>query len=261
LFLLALTGCPGATTTPTLTPVTGILVRADALVSGIGCGTRDDQIYRYAAVITQHDAATNTEITQQEIGGVFDCFADAAFRQLLPGTDGKLSFNVQIYAFNFASYTTQNTNGQLDTDAPKGDATDWNKLQNYDPTYSTSCTATQQENVEVLAVCDPLTKGRRKASLSIDTSAFPAATAGVTLACDVAYATVQGTFSTGTTTGDLPSVKCPAPIVVAHADAPATYDVKLRLLDAASRQIATVQCRATTAPRAQIVAICDPADL
>ena len=131
LLFVVLTGCPGTDTATTLTPVTGILVRADALVSGIGCGMRDDQVYKYAAVITQR-GDSGQEVTQHitadptsaGIGAVFDCFADGAFRQLLPGTDGTLSFIVEIYAFNYTAYTAQNTNGKLDRDAQTSDAWD-----------------------------------------------------------------------------------------------------------------------------------------
>jgi hypothetical protein len=187
------------------------------------------------------------------IGGVFDCFADGAFRQLQTGSDGTLSFRVQIYAFDYASYTAQNANGQLDQAA-----TDWDSLQKFNPTYQTTCTATQQVNVEVLAVCEPLTSAGT--SFRIDTSHF-ATTLGVDLGCNVAYSSVQGSFKTGTTTGDLPSVACPQPIVVSSAQAPATYDMDLRLLDAAQppRVVATVHCHASTKPRTQTVAVCDPA--
>jgi hypothetical protein len=260
LTFVVLTGCPGTPTTTALTPVTGILVRADALVSGVGCGTRDDQIYRYAAVITQRDPNdASKEVTQRDpnaggIGAVFDCFADGAFRQLLPGTDGSLSFIVEIYAFSFAAYNTQNASGRLDHDA-----TDWDALQAYEPTYRTTCSATQQENVEVLAVCGPLQKGQTT-SFRVDTTHF-ATSLGVDLQCGQAYSTVQGTFTNGSTKGDLPSVTCPSAILVSSAQAPATYDLDLRLLDGETppNNVATVHCRATTAKRAQVVAVCDPA--
>ena len=46
--------CAGTTTTATTyTPITGVLVRSDGLLTGIGCGTRDDQVFKYAAVVTQ----------------------------------------------------------------------------------------------------------------------------------------------------------------------------------------------------------------
>jgi len=237
-----------------LTPVTGILVRADALVSGIGCGTRDGQIYKYAAAITQVDQFGQNEVSQR-IGGVFDCYADGAFRQLSPGTYGSLSFLVRIYAFDRASYLAQDMSGSLE-----GNATDWDRLQAYNPTYKTTCTATQQQNVEVLAVCPPLS-APPETTIQIGTGEFPTSE-GISLQCKGAYATVQGSYTAGDASGDLAPVSCPDPLVLHRPNAPATYDFALRLLDTSMppRSVAKVHCRASTTPRANAVAVCDPAE-
>jgi hypothetical protein len=252
--ILGLAGCAGAASGTALTPVTGILVRADALVSGIGCGTGDGQVYKYAAAITQVDQSTHKHVSQH-LGGVFDCYADGAFRQLLPGTDATLSFSVQIYAFDRAAYLAQDAQGSLERDA-----SDWDRLQAYYPTYFTTCTATQQQNVEVLAVCPPLS-APPETKIQIDTMSFPT-TAGISLECNGAYSTVQASYTTGDTSGDLTPVSCPAPLIVHRPRAPATYLFTLNLLNASMppRLVAKVHCHAATTPRADAVAVCDPAE-
>ena len=250
LFFVA--ACAGTSSTTALTPVTGILVRADALVAGIGCGTGSGQIYRYAAVVTQlpdNGGGPDAEQPVAGAGGIFECYADAAFRQLQPGPYGKLSFVVEIYAFSKAAYDAQNAGGALDRAAAGG----WGQLQTFRPTYKTSCTATQQENVEVLAVCGPLSGSQ----VRVDTARF-ASTAGVDISCNAAYATVEATYRTGEETGTLPRVTCPAPVLIRPAQAPAAYQIDLRLLDASDAGVATAHCRASTLPGTQVTASCDP---
>jgi hypothetical protein len=122
-------------------------------------------VYRYAAVVTQvHgpdggavdptiDAAsfggTETEVTV--VAGTFACFADGTFTNLV--TTAGPWFKVHVYAFN---KKTWDTNGNKVV----GDANDpinaFALLRNDGATWVTECTATQQQNIEVLAVCAPL---------------------------------------------------------------------------------------------------------
>ncbi len=256
LALAGMTACGATTTTTTaFTPITGVLVRSDALVSGFGCGTRPDQIYKFAAVVTQGNETLT--IGGVGVGLLSDCFADAKFANLVAGPDGTLSFAVQIYAFSKEAYLAQQQRG-LDTAV-----TDWSKLQKFRPTYKTSCRATQQQDVEVLAVCDPLRSGG-PASIRIDTTQFPTATGG-TLKCQDQgkpkdYATVQAFYSVNGAPGELAPVTCPEPVVVTPAAAPATYTLDLVLVDLTGvRVVGTVRCTATTIPGLESTATCTPA--
>ena len=254
--LAGMVACAGTTTTTTAyTPITGVLVRSDALVSGIGCGTQPDQVFKYAAVVTQGNQTLT--IGGTGVGMISDCFADAKFANLVAGPDGTLSFTVQIYAFSQESYLAQQAKG-LDLAA-----TDWTQLQKFQPTYKTSCRATQQQDVEVLAVCAPLHSGGA-ASVRIDTTQFPTAT-GATLKCldqgkPKDYATVQAFYSVNGIAGELAPVTCPEPVVVTPAAAPATYTVDLQLVDPTGvKVVGSVRCSATTIPGLESTATCTAA--
>jgi hypothetical protein len=250
--------CSGTTSTAgTYTPITGVLVRSDALVSGIGCGTRSDQVFKYAAVVLLDGQTLNVGGTG--VGVLSDCFADAKFANLPARPDGTLAVTVQIYGFSQQSYLAQQAKG-LDLAV-----TDWTKLQTFQPTYKTSCEATQQQNVEVLAVCNPLRSGG-PATVRIDTTQFARASGDPLLCKDAAgkpkdYTTVQAFYSVGGTAGELSHVDCPAPIVVSPAAAPATYTLDLQLVDPTGvKVVGTARCHATTIPGLETTATCDPAE-
>jgi hypothetical protein len=250
----ALAACAGtAATTTGYTPVTGVLVRADALVSGIGCGTGDTQVYKYAAVVTQ-GATTATNTSGAPAGGVYDCFADAKFANLQAGPDGTLSFTVQVFAFDKRAFDAQNANGAL-----TGDSAGWDRLQGHTPTFKTSCSATQQAGVEVLAVCAPLQTGG-PGTIRLETTGFTRGDGGA-LACGTDYKSVKAFFKAGEDTGDLAPVDCPAPIVFDKAKAPASYAIDVQLLDPTGTAGAgTARCRATTTPGLETKADCDPVE-
>ena len=251
--------CSGtASTAGIYTPITGVLVRSDALVSGIGCGTKSDQVFKYVAVVLLDGQTLNVGGTG--VGLVSDCFADAKFANLPARPDGTLTVTVQIYAFSQQSYLAQQAKG-LDLAA-----TDWTQLQKFSPTYKASCEATQQQNVEVLAVCNPLRAGG-PATVRIDTTQFASASdAGTPLLCKNAqgkpqdYTTVQAFYSVGGAAGELSHVDCPDPIVISPAAAPATYTLDLQLVDPTGvRVVGTARCHATTIPGLETIATCDPA--
>ncbi len=252
-----LAACAGtAATTTAYTPITGVLVRSDALVSGIGCGTRGDQVFKYAAVVTQGNQTLTVGATG--VGTLSECYADAKFANLVAGPDGTLSFTVEIFAFSQESYLAQRARG-LDLAV-----TDWTQLQKFQPTYRTSCRATQQQDVEVLAVCNPLRSGG-PASIRIPTTQF-STTIGTTLACKDAqgkpkdYTKVQAFYSVGGVAGELSQVDCPDALVVTPAAAPATYTLDLQLVDPTGvRVVGTVRCTASTIPGLESTASCTPA--
>ena len=141
---LALAACSDTTTTSSsISPVTQVIVRADALLSGHGCGADDAQVFKYAATIIAAD--------QKPAGaGVYDCFADATFSNLTGSSTSVYTFTLRIQAFNAKTYTA---NAAAIADAvARSDAGALDGLA----TSKTACAATQQPNVQVLAVCDPL---------------------------------------------------------------------------------------------------------
>src|SRR4051794_11548587 len=135
--------CSGTDATTGITPITGIQIRADALVAGRGCGRDPGQVYKYTAIVTYQTtgavAATAT----------YDCFADGEFQNLPASRTGDFAFVVKIFAYNTAAYEAQ-------AGAISAIGSDPASFANLAPTWSSACTATQQSNIEVIAVCDPL---------------------------------------------------------------------------------------------------------
>ncbi len=260
--LVGLVGCSGtAPATNLYTPITGVLVRSDALVSGIGCGTRDDQVYKYAAVVTQ--GTQTLQISGIGVGMLADCFADAKFANLLAGPDGTLSFSVQIYGYSQKAYVAAQAKGLT-----SATAMDFAQLQAFAPTYATSCRATQQQDVEVLAVCDPL-RLAASASIRVETAQFATGAGNGPLLCQDAagkpkdFTRVQAfATSDGNVTGVHVNGDCPAALDISPVVAPATYALSLDLLDpTGARVVGTVRCHADTRPGLETVATCEPATL
>jgi hypothetical protein len=162
----ALVACATSSTTlPVFPPITGIVIRSSSLVAGIGCGTGDDQVYRYAAVVTFAPTEGGTPSTTS-FTNIFDCFTDGVFENL-PADNGNLNFDVSIYAYNFKDYGPATAAAPMgaglppDLACPPGNdatgcvpaTTPLTDDQKKDATWTTLCTATQQAGVPVLAVC------------------------------------------------------------------------------------------------------------
>lgn len=258
--LLAALACGSTPVSSPLAPVTGIVVRSDSLVAGFGCGTKPEQIFRYAAVVIDQNG-------QAVAGATYDCFSDGSFVNLL-GTDGgadggQLDFTVQVFAFNKDAYAQSSAQIEAAVASPE-------QLALLNPTWTTACRATQQTNIEVLAVCGPLTPGQG-ARVRVDTATFPRQSGGNAL-CDRVggdggdYLQVVGSFTVNDAPADAGadlSVSCPAPLRITHADAPAAYTLQLRLLSRYGRGdggsvIGKTTCRAQTKPGLEVVAACDP---
>jgi hypothetical protein len=201
-----------------LTPITGIVVRADELTAGHGCGTGPDQIYKYVGVV-QIPADAGPRLNLDFVAaGVSDCYADLSFTNLCTyGPTASNAYLVSVYAYTAAAWNGLVNAGDAGVDAapsPSGDASldaetdapsdggapsdagapvasaespaelipsdiDASDTQNYcttpnspslfpgvllgdlasTATWSTTCTATQQSDIAVLAQCAlPLTK-------------------------------------------------------------------------------------------------------
>lgn len=149
-------GCTTDTTTITLPPITGIIVRSESLIAGRGCGTGPTEVYKYAAVVVNADG-------NNLAGGVYDCFADGVFANLPASDAGSLTFSVYIYAYDQAQYLQDDSNGGTIESAASTPSLGpvpldggGLALDSLPATWRTTCAATQQSNIEVLAVCLPL---------------------------------------------------------------------------------------------------------
>lgn len=132
-------------TTP-YTPFTGIRVAAGPLFAGYACGLGPGQIYKYAVIVRA--GATDGAPASADIvaANVYDCDTDAAF-QNLPGSG---TYSVQIDAYDAASFPSDLA-CTVTACAPPTAGTDFGT-----PTWTTTCTATQEQGDNSLVVCSPL---------------------------------------------------------------------------------------------------------
>ncbi|HEX3769359.1 MAG TPA: hypothetical protein VHV30_00775, partial [Polyangiaceae bacterium] len=156
--------CTDDTTTLPYTPITGIIIRSQALAAGIGCGTSTDGkpvIYRYVATLTYlppDDAALPASCQSYSLANVFDCFADGAFENL-PDQCGS-TYNIDIYAYTFDGYAQAKLPASI-TCPPGVDAcapapTSLSAAQRAAATWMTTCTGTQMSGSPVEATCQAL---------------------------------------------------------------------------------------------------------
>lgn len=159
----ALAACSTGATTPPVPPITGIEIRADALIGGLGCGTQPGQVYRYVAILldTTNSAAPNGIVLSAQS---YDCFADAIFSNLNATANGGYTFRMLVYLYDLPTYTAD----QASIKAGLAKIATWdgapppnfvNPFSTIAASWTTSCTATQTANIEALAVCDPLVSG------------------------------------------------------------------------------------------------------
>ena len=65
-----------------MTPTTGVLVRAEQLTRGRGCGSAASNVYKYAVVVFGYasgPAGDRASYTFPLVGNIYDCFADGEF--------------------------------------------------------------------------------------------------------------------------------------------------------------------------------------
>ncbi len=140
--------CTSGTTQPAIPPITAISISSERLARGIGCGVEPTQIYRYAAVVVDGNGVIVAAT-------VSDCFADATFTMLSASADGSFTYTLFVYAYDKGLYDQNEPTILMAVDDANS-----NHVNEFDPipaTWTTTCTATEQGNVEVLAACDPLT--------------------------------------------------------------------------------------------------------
>lgn len=270
--------CGSAGASDTLPPITGVIVRAESLTTGRGCGRGPEQVFKYAAVLLGKSSATTFD--RFIAGNVYDCFADGLFVDL-PASGGSFDYKVQIYAYNEAAFTSA---GAASLAAKAQTVTD---LKTTNPTFTTTCNAVQIDLVQTLAVCKPLSLGTG----GIDTTPVPTATAQVVLStesfagpdggvlrCDADYAVVRSRYSVviGGKRGALSQpvdTRCGvfddkgnagfATITIPSASAPAQYDFDIALVTGVGGAGTTsvrgeTTCTAGTSPGLTSSAVCKP---
>lgn len=135
-------------------PTTGIILRAESLTTGRGCGASPTQLYKYAVIVFGYKGGDPTDFrsySEPVVGSTYDCFSDGTFVDLV-AKNGSSTFRMEVYAFNKPAYSASR-----DTIDRAGASAD--PLRAASPTWTTECTATQQQQVLALAACSPLKPG------------------------------------------------------------------------------------------------------
>lgn len=154
--------CSGSSST-SLPPTTGILIRAETLTAGHGCGEGPTQLFKYAVVVFAYGgeaAGPPTERTSYNkfvTSNVFDCYTDGAFISL--PTDGNTSFRLEVFAYNRTQYEEGHEHIKAAAGVRPSDSVAGALRDQTTPTWTTECTATQQQQVQALASCEPLAPG------------------------------------------------------------------------------------------------------
>ncbi len=246
---LSLAACTTDTGVVGLVPVTGIVVRSSSLVAGFGCGPGLTQVFKYAVVVTSADG-------QSSWGGLYNCFADAEFVALPSSDAGTYVFRVDVYAFNAASAAVTD----LDAGAPAANAAPDVATLAANATWVAHCSATQQPNVEVLAVCGSLVPGTAKASATLDTSSFPRSNGE--RRCNVGYKTVQVSYPAfGSTPAGTKTATCPAPITLDGIPVPSVLDLGVTLTVFNGEPGGTTTCHAAAGAVGAAAVSCDDVTL
>ena len=159
--------CSGSGSSTGIPPITGIVIRAETLTNGRGCGRGPAQLYKYAAIVygyTDGPADVKGSYRTPVTAGVYDCFADGTFVEL-PQTGGSSTFRLDVFAYSEPAYAA--ASATIEGAGTNGDA-----LRTTNPTWTTVCTATQLRDVQALAVCDPLVSGLAPSSVLLRTGVF-----------------------------------------------------------------------------------------
>ncbi len=284
--------CSGSSSTSGIPPITGIVVRAETLTTGRGCGPGPTQLFKYAAVVYSFNTDTK-KFDQVVTGGLYDCFADGTFVELKPvDPAGGFTFELEVFGFTQAAYAAQ----KPVIDAAGSDAV---KLRAASPTWTTTCTATQQQDVQSLAVCAPLVEvNPPEAQIVLATGAFPradggTATCGRTSGDAGVDAGADADTDAGEDAGDdagedagadggtagpslsflsvrvraslggaevVPQTElpCPEAFVLRNAVPSGSYTLAVELLDGSGTAVGTTTCTAVATAGVQTAATCAP---
>ena len=170
-------GCPEVVT-PFLTPITGIDVPISSVLqeSGLSCGKQENEVYEYAVVVSYEnsgggvrDFANCPMLQKAELGtpAVSPCYAQAVFGNLplqdasaeiltdagyaLP--DGaSVVFWAYVAFYNYRTYLAHQS--EIEKIKTGGKA-----ICEVAATWTTTCIATEREDIVANAACDPLVLG------------------------------------------------------------------------------------------------------
>jgi hypothetical protein len=147
--------CDTADGNTAFVPVTGIIIRSDSLVTGIGCGTDPGEVFKYVAFVAPAPAIEGGPAPAQ-FATVVDCFSDGVFVNL--STAASQEFDVTILAFNQETWNVVGA-GLEAAAADAGTVPLETVLTTSAPeaNWVTTCTAIEEQQIQVLAVCAPLT--------------------------------------------------------------------------------------------------------
>lgn len=252
--------CSGTDAQDTYVPITGVLVRAETLTRGRGCGVGANQIFKYAAVVLGRNPSSSA-FDVFLAGNVYDCFADGQFVGL-PASGGLFDYTLQIYAYNELAYRAA---GDA---AIRAAATNPAQLPTTNPTFTTTCQATQLKLAQALAVCQPLTVGSgaaiAPATVSFSTATFTGAEGGI-VTCGSEFAGVRYRASVNGAAGAVTESPCrpagsaePLTVRITPAVAPASYVIDVELLRADGTVLGRTTCGAETSPGLSSSAVCKP---
>ena len=128
---------------------------------------------------------------------VYDCFADALFQDLTPSVPDAAGprFFIDVYVFNAAAYEEPRERRRR-PGRGRGRQLRRRGAGACDPpfTWTTECSATQQTNIEVVALCGPLVTSEATSILRLATSSFEGSTADgapAPFACGADYDAVR----------------------------------------------------------------------
>ncbi len=257
LSLWPLIGCSSTGTSDSLSPITGISVRAETLIAGRGCGRGPTQVFKYAVAVFGRNPGDLSKLDTWLAGGVYDCFTDAQFVNL-PSSGGSFDYALQVFAYNEAAYRAA---GDAEV---KAAALNPSNLPRTNPTLTTTCTAQELEFAQSLAVCQPLALGAggvgapaSPASVVFSAASFATATGG-TLVCDASYTSVRYRADANGAPGVTTDARCNTTITLSPAVAPASYVIQVALLRADGTVAGETTCGAETSPGLASSATCQP---
>jgi len=169
-----LSGCPSQSSSLPYTPYTGINFISQSIVSGVGCGTSGDQVFKYVVVIGDPSDAGAPNLSPLADGGagfyasLVDCYTNGVFSSGATSPDGGPIVQAWIYAYDFADFQAlaggdaAATLAVVPGFASCVEATcplslsDVQTILRTTSTYTTTCTATPESGDNVLASCLPL---------------------------------------------------------------------------------------------------------
>lgn len=167
--------------------VTSLTVRAADVTRSIGCGRRPGEVYKYVAV---GRPVTENGLGNAEIGGLFDCFADATF--VAPPLRPLTTYEVTVTLFDLRGYEAQ----AAAIDAALANVGALRELPGSLGTLT--CTGTVRDNVQAFAAC----KDPSGTPVPVVDASLDAADATADSSLDAADATTDSSGDAGDATTD-----------------------------------------------------------